>query len=490
MRVSSKIISGFSILLLLSSLGVWYQLSRIDQMQAVNEQISQFNVISATTALQLQTQAKLLNEDFTKKYFIALDAIYDQQITGARNEFLRQLDVIEDNARSTRERTEAEKLRRALDDYWEAFNRYKEENRSYDPEALPADLIIAMEHLPAQAEVLVDAAQLAIKEQARNAAEIGFNAKRVSWIAAGSSSLLGLIVAVVIVRSINDRLRRLTQGRRAIAKGQFWHRLPTHGSDEFTELSKDFNVMCERLGELDQMKKDFVSHVSHDLKAPLASMRQIMHLLLEGIPGPLNEQQKSLIQLSYNSAERLAAMVGNLLDMSRMEAGAMEYQMSTQDVIPLIKNAADEFQVQAADKQIRLRFECEQPSVFAKCDRDRVGQVIGNLLENALKFSPPDGEIVARVENKDGEVVISVIDSGPGVSDEHKHKIFQKFHQVKHGMKIAGQGVGLGLAICESIVRAHHGHIWVEDNPAGGSVFSFVLQAAADEEVVKCGQTA
>src|SRR5439155_8668598 len=139
------------------------------------------------------------------------------------------------------------------------------------------------------------------------------------------------------VQSINVPLRRLTRGTRAIAKGEFWHRLPAHGRDEFSELARDFNVMTQKLGELDQMKKDFVSHVSHDLKAPLASIRQIMHLLLQQIPGALNEQQENLIQLSYNSAERLASMVGNLLDVSRMEAGTMEYQMANHDVVPIVK---------------------------------------------------------------------------------------------------------------------------------------------------------
>jgi len=117
--------------------------------------------------------------------------------------------------------------------------------------------------------------------------------------------------------------------------------------------------------------------------------------------------------------------------------------------------------------------------------------VIGNLLDNALKFSPNNSQIVMRVgQRRPGEVMISVSDSGPGVPDAHKNRIFHKFHQVKHGKKIAGQGVGLGLAICDTIVRAHHGEIWVEDNPNGGSVFSFVLQAAANEEVLKCGQPA
>ena len=139
-------------------------------------------------------------------------------------------------------------------------------------------------------------------------------------------------------------------------------------------------------------------------------------------------------------------------------------------------------------------------------------QVLGNLYENALKFSPSKSEIVTRIvplppgeggrrerpkattNERPGEglargILISVADSGPGVPDQHKNKIFLKFHQVRHGKKMAGQGVGLGLAICMTIVAAHQGQIWVEDNPNGGSVFSFVLQPAASEEVLKCGQT-
>jgi K+-sensing histidine kinase KdpD len=118
-------------------------------------------------------------------------------------------------------------------------------------------------------------------------------------------------------------------------------------------------------------------------------------------------------------------------------------------------------------------------------------QVIGNLFENALKFSPTGTEIAAHVgPGKGNEILITVSDSGPGVPDGHKDKIFTKFHQVKQGKKLTGQGVGLGLAICKTIVEAHHGQIWVQDNPNGGSIFSFVLKSAAREEALTCGQSA
>ena len=490
MKVSSKIIAGFLFLMLLGVLVVANQIKAIDQMQAVNRDLLEINVTTATTVLEILRQADLLADD-SKKYFAGLDPSYEQQTAALRNDFIEDLVRLGQNARSEREQAELTKLREALDDFWLVFNERKQQNKTWDPDELPPDLTVAVNHLQAQSEVMLDAVSVAFKERVATAADLGRKAEQLSWTAGVFAFLMGVIVAALIVRSINDPLRRLTQGTRVIAKGQFWHRLPARGRDEFAELARDFNTMSERLGELDQMKKDFVSHVSHDLKAPLASIRQIMHLLLQEIPGSLNEQQKSLIQLSYNSAERLASMVANLLDVSRMEAGTMEYQMAAHDIIPVIKGVADEFEVQAVEKGIRFRLECDQPSTFVECDRERIVQVIGNLYENALKFSPSGSEIVTRVApGKGREIRISVTDSGPGVPDDHKERIFQKFHQVKQGKKMTGQGVGLGLPICKTIVEAHHGQIWVEDNPEGGSIFSFVLQHAASEEVLTCGQTA
>lgn len=490
MKVSSKIISGFLILMLLAIGVIAYELRVVYQMQTVNRELADIDIKAAEKALEMEKVTDLLDES-SKKYLGGLDPQYDKITAGYRDDLLEDLGQLQKAAaHSEMEGAATVRVREALESYWQVYNNLKERHLDLGSDELPPDFTIALDHLRAETENAFDAVKGSMKEQVTNAAATGARAVHVSWIAGIFALFLGVIVGGLLVQSINDPLRRLTHGTRAIAKGQFWHRLPADGKDEFSELARDFNSMAERLGELDQMKKDFVSHVSHDLKAPLASIRQIMHLLLQEIPGSLNKQQQDLIRLSYNGAERLAAMVGNLLDVSRMEAGSMEYLMAATDIVPLLQSATDEFDIQAREKRIRLRLDCGEARVLADCDRDRIVQVIGNLYENALKFSPPETEILTRVQRVDSAIRISVSDSGPGVPEGHKQRIFQKFHQVKHGKKVAGQGVGLGLAICKTIIEAHHGQIWVEDNPNGGSVFFFALKPASSEEILKCGQSA
>jgi signal transduction histidine kinase len=492
MRVSTRTVSGFGILLVLACIGLAYQVSVLHQMQSINRDLSAVNFRAASIALRTMQLSDTL-EEFARKFFVAGDPIYEHQFEGVEQEFQDNITDMRNTVRSDRERSEVERLALTFEEFRKLFADRKEQlkqKQQHEPDYLPNELASSLDQLQAQTRTTYNAVQLSIRDEVNRAAAAGQNAERFSWTAGIVALLLGIFVTIVLVRSINDPLHNLTRGTHLIAKGQFWHRLPVKGPDEFAQLARDFNVMSERLGELDQMKKDFVSHVSHELKAPLASIRQVLHVLLQEIPGTVNDQQKNLLRLSYNSAERLSAMVGNLLDVSRMEAGTMEYEIAVHDLNSIIKAVAEEFEVQASNKHIQLRLECEQESYYVDCDRERILQVVGNLYENALKFSPSNSEIVTRIHPaEDGRrIVVSVSDSGPGIPDNHKERIFLKFHQVKRG-KLTGQGVGLGLTICKTIIEAHHGHIWVEDNPNGGSVFSFSLGAAVREEAIQCGQS-
>jgi signal transduction histidine kinase len=259
--------------------------------------------------------------------------------------------------------------------------------------------------------------------------------------------------------------------------------------------------MAARLVEVDQIKKNFISHVSHELKAPLASMQETTHLILERIPGPLTEKQKRLLELNLQSGKRLAQMIGNILDLSRLEAGIVAYEMQRCDVADLIHNVVMELSSQARDNSLRVLTDIQREPVLVNCDPNRMVQLFSNLLENAIRFSKKGGSIAvhlrsvnecppmphsarARMPDKSrptGFALIGISDSGPGIADAHKETVFHTFHQMQHGRKSHGESLGLGLAISRAVVEAHGGTIWIEDNPEGGAMFFVLLPRAAVE---------
>ena len=265
-------------------------------------------------------------------------------------------------------------------------------------------------------------------------------------------------------------------------------------------LKKQNRHMSKRIVEVDQMKKNFISHVSHELKAPLASMQETTHLILERIPGPLTDKQKRLLELNLQSGKRLAQMIGNILDLSRLEAGIVEYEMQPSDLADLIHNVVLELSAEARDKSLRILTDIQREPLLVECDPNRMVQLFTNLLENAIRFSNKAGAVgvhvrsvrqyprmpqsaLARMSARaagNGFALIGISDSGPGIDDAHKEAVFHTFHQGKHGKKSYGESLGLGLAISRVVVEAHAGTIWVEDNPQGGAIFFVLLPRAVE----------
>ena len=231
-----------------------------------------------------------------------------------------------------------------------------------------------------------------------------------------------------------------------------------------------------RLAELDRLKSEFVMTASHELRTPLTSIGMSIDLLLETAPKKLDAKEQQLLSAAHEDLQRLKVLVNNLLDLSRIEAGKMEMEFSSNPVGPLLEKVVESFRIPAEQKGVDLSSQVPEGLPNMKGDGNRIAWVLTNLISNSLHFTPSGGAIRLTAGAFGPFIQVSVIDNGPGIPYEYQSKIFDKFVQVKSD-KILG-GSGLGLAICREIVRAHGGTIWVDSVPGAGSTFNFTLPVA------------
>ncbi len=228
----------------------------------------------------------------------------------------------------------------------------------------------------------------------------------------------------------------------------------------------------QQLEELDKLKTEFIFTVSHELRTPLTTIREGVALVLDRELGPLTEEQIDMLSTVLEDVDRLTRIVSDFLDFSRIESGRLVLDIREVSVRDMVEQAVRSLQPLAEVKGIELRSECED--LLCQCDRDRILQVLLNLIGNAIKFTEM-GYVQVRSFSQGNEIWFCVEDTGPGVPDEFKEKIFDKFFQVGRGDRPGSQGTGLGLPISKGLIELHGGQIWVEDREGGGSRFYFII---------------
>lgn len=226
-----------------------------------------------------------------------------------------------------------------------------------------------------------------------------------------------------------------------------------------------------------ELKDQFLSHVSHELRTPIAAVYQFVTILLDGLAGDLDQEQREYLGIVLRNVAQLGKMVDDLLEATRAETGKLHVTPLRASASAIIRAAHAEYQQRAADKGVTLVSECSQDlSVLA--DPSRVHQVLANLLNNALRFTPPGGTITIAAEPwLDGNAVLSVVDTGPGIDRDDVDRIFQRLGQIsgRSDRAESRRGLGLGLFICRQLVELHGGQIWVESEVGQGSAFRFTV---------------
>jgi PAS domain S-box-containing protein len=248
-----------------------------------------------------------------------------------------------------------------------------------------------------------------------------------------------------------------------------------HDITKIKEAERTLTEANERLLKLSDMKSEFISVVSHELRTPLTSIKNAVTLVNSEKTGQLNANQSKFMSMAERNIDRLTRLVNDLLDLSRMEAGKMQLNFEQLDLISILQRAAETFEPRAEAKSITFERAIEGSLPFLHADSDRIDQILANLLDNAVKFTPKGGRITLSARRTAEMVEVSVADTGPGLSAENRKHIFEQFYQTEDTLTRKTGGSGLGLSIVKQLIEAHKGKISVESEEGQGARFIFIL---------------
>ena len=293
---------------------------------------------------------------------------------------------------------------------------------------------------------------------------------------------IGIIGALLLSYTITKPIKKLAAGAELIGEGKLDTKININTGDELSWLGEKFNQMGDKLKELDEMKQDFVSNVTHELRSPLSAVESYINFMLRGGEKEFAKTGDKNLLTMKRELNRLSEFISKLLDISKIEAMELKLERQPIKVSAIFDEVGTLFKEELKENEIELKISGFEnlPKVYA--DKEKIKQVFINLVDNAKKFTPHRGKISVYAKEQDNLVRICVSDTGVGIPKEYLGKMFNKFEQIKTMSKT--KGTGLGLFIVKAIVEAHNGKIWVESpdpETNTGSRFCFVLPVLSEE---------
>lgn len=302
-------------------------------------------------------------------------------------------------------------------------------------------------------------------ERLTRSADINFDQqqKRTSWIIVGLTMLLAALVTWLMSRGFLAPVRRLVEGTHQLAAGDFTSRVTANCSDELGRLAQDFNRLASTLEKNESMRRAFMADISHELRTPLAILRGELEALQDGVRKLTPESIASL----QGEVSTLTKLVEDVHQLSLSDKGALAYRKSDINLVPLLELVAGNFRHRYKQHNLSLTLDLPERAVLFG-DATRMMQLFTNLTENSLRYTDAGGGLTISLANEGNQLVIRFDDSPPGITDEQRGQIFERFYRAEGSRNRASGGSGLGLSICQNIVEAHDGSISAESAPAGG----------------------
>lgn len=299
--------------------------------------------------------------------------------------------------------------------------------------------------------------------------------RRTFAVAGGGILLAAIVVGTVVARRSTAPLRAVTAtARRIVATGDLAERVPQpRGEDEVAELTRNFNSLLEKNAGLIRALRETHDNLAHDLRTPLARLRGTAELALRRADDP--DSIREALADCVEESERVLHLLETLLDVSAAESGTLSLARERVDLAELAREAIDLYAETAEERQVHVTLEAAAPAIVAG-DRIRLGQVVANLLDNALKYTPAGGRALIRVASDAAGAHLTVSDTGPGVPPGDREKIWRRLY--RGDASRSQRGLGLGLSVVKAVVEAHGGSASVDDAPEGGARFAVRLPAA------------
>jgi signal transduction histidine kinase len=330
---------------------------------------------------------------------------------------------------------------------------------------------------------LADGTRAEVEELiARNASSFASSRALFIGVAAGAI-VLALLLGFVLSWSVIGPIQRIDYRLAAIASGDFSGRVEVDNRDELGALGANVNRMNDELRRLyneleeaSQHKSEFLANMSHELRTPLNAIIGFSQVLRDEMVGSVNPKQAEYLDDIISSGQHLLSLINDVLDLSKVEAGQVELEVHPFSLREALERGVVMVRERATEDGVRVAFVADPEVDVVAGDERRIKQVIFNLLSNAVKFTPTGGEVDVSATRANGEVRVSVADTGPGIAPEDQERIFEEFQQSETGVGLR-EGTGLGLALSKRYVELHGGRIWVESDVGRGSTFTFALPA-------------
>ena len=297
-----------------------------------------------------------------------------------------------------------------------------------------------------------------------------------------SAALVPVTVVLVVLFTIliARPIRQMGQAIHRLGEGSFTSPVRVSGPAELSALGEELDWLRQRLMELEQEKNVFLRQMSHELKTPLASIREGTELLCDGTVGDMNDMQNEVVEILRESGLELEQRIENLLSFSAWQQSKAQLTVGQFELGNVIDTVVDNHRMEAVTKKLKIRTSLKEVTLLA--DREKVRMAVDNLVSNAVKYSPVGGRIGIRVARKAEQVVVDIMDEGPGIPNDERERIFEPFFQGRTPAGRHVRGTGIGLSVVHECVEAHGGNVGVRVRPTGGSHFRITLPVSYEPQ--------